>query len=132
MNDIIITGDDLEGMESLKKCLIKEFEIKELGKLKYFFSIEVAHSQPGIFISQQKYILDLLTNTNMLGCKPTETPIEPNHRLGDSPEDAATNKSLYQRLVRRLISLSHTKPNIAYAMRVIIQFMHNPKEAHLK
>ena len=41
-----MTRDDLEGMKSLKKCLImiKEFEIKELGKLKYFLGIEVAHS----------------------------------------------------------------------------------------
>lgn len=44
VDDIIMTGGDLEGMESLKKCLIKQFEIKELGKLKYFLGIEVAHS----------------------------------------------------------------------------------------
>jgi len=41
---IILIGDDLEGMENFKKCLVKEFEVKELGKLKYFLGIEVAHS----------------------------------------------------------------------------------------
>ena len=44
VNDIIMIGDDLEGIESLKKCLIKEFEIKELGKLKYFLGIKLAYS----------------------------------------------------------------------------------------
>jgi len=44
----------------LKGCLIKEFEIKELGKLKYFLGIEVDYSKERIFISQQKYILYLL------------------------------------------------------------------------
>ena len=63
-------GDDLEGMESLKKCLIKE-----LGKLKYFLGIEVIYSQQGIFISQQNYILDILIDTGMLGCRHVETPI---------------------------------------------------------
>ena len=48
LDDILMIRDDLEGMESL----IKEFEIKELGKLKYFLGIEVVHSQQGIFISQ--------------------------------------------------------------------------------
>ena len=47
-----------------------------MGRLKYFLGIEVAHSRKGIFISQQKYILDLLKETGMLGCKPTDTPIK--------------------------------------------------------
>ena len=60
----------------LKKLLTKEFEIKDLGKLKYFLGIEVANLRNNIFISQQKYILDLLKETNMLECKPIDTPIE--------------------------------------------------------
>ena len=58
VDDIIVTRNDLEGIENLKKLLV--FEIKELGKLKYFLGIEVAHSQQGIFISQQKYVLRLI------------------------------------------------------------------------
>ncbi|KAK5845013.1 hypothetical protein PVK06_001165 [Gossypium arboreum] len=132
VDDIIVTGDDLEGMENLKKCLVKEFEVKELGKLKYFLGIEVAHSREGIFISQQKYIVDLLTETGKLGCKPTKTPIEVNHRLGNALEDAIVDKRSYQRLVGKLIYLSHTRPDIAYAVGVVSQFMHNPKESHLR
>ena len=45
VDDTIATGNDLKGMENLKKCLIKKFETKELGKVKYFLGIEVAHSQ---------------------------------------------------------------------------------------
>ena len=45
VDDIVVTGDDLEGREALRKCLVKEFKIKELGKLKYFIGIEVAHFQ---------------------------------------------------------------------------------------
>lgn len=50
----------------LKQYLTKEFEIKKLGRLKYFIITEVAHSKKGIFISQQKYIGDLLRSTNKL------------------------------------------------------------------
>ena len=54
--------------------------MKELGELKYFLGIEVARSKHGIFLSQRKYVLDLLTETSMLDCKPVDTPIEQNHR----------------------------------------------------
>lgn len=55
VDDIIVIGNNEECMTKLK-----EFEIKDLGRLKYFLRIEVAHSNDGIFISQQKYIVDLL------------------------------------------------------------------------
>ncbi|KAI3459864.1 hypothetical protein Pfo_016527, partial [Paulownia fortunei] len=116
----------------LKHYLAKEFEIKELGRLKYFLGIEVAHSNKEIFISQQKYVTDLFKETEKLGCKPISTPIDLNHKLGEAEEDVAVDKGRYQRLVGRLIYLSHTRPDIAYAVSVISQFMHNPKEVHLQ
>ena len=132
VDDIIVTGDDSTERERLKKGLVQEFEIKELGKLKYFLGIEVAHSKEGIFISQQKYVLDLLKETGKLGCKAASTPIEPNHRLGKEEDDSTVDRGRYQRLVGRLIYLSHTRPDIAYAVSVVSQFMHDPKEKHLQ
>jgi len=112
--------------------LIREFDIKELGWLKYFLYIEVAHSRAGIFISQQKYIVDLLKETWLLGCKAAATPIEPNHKLGEFLEEKAVDKGSYQRLVGKLIYLAHTRLDIAYTVGVVIQFMHEPKETHLR
>ena len=60
VDDIVLTGDDAEEMQVLKEYLAKEFEIKDLGCLKYFLGIEVARSKQGIFISQRKYVIDLL------------------------------------------------------------------------
>ncbi len=70
VDDIMVTSDDKEKMALLKERLAREFEIKDLGRLKYFLGIKVAISDKGIFISQTKYILDLLEETGMLGCKP--------------------------------------------------------------
>ena len=61
--------------------------MKDLGKLKYFLGIEVAYSRQGIFISQRKYILDILKETGKLGCKTTRVPIEQTHRIGNDEED---------------------------------------------
>ena len=52
VDDIVVTGNNKEGMAQLKECLLKEFEIKNLERLKYFLGIKVAHSKEGIFISQ--------------------------------------------------------------------------------
>ncbi|KAM1108784.1 hypothetical protein ACFX13_005484 [Malus domestica] len=105
--------------------------MKELGKLKYFLGIEVARSKHGIFLSQRKYVLDLLAETGMLDCKHVDTPIEQNHLLGLFPDQVPTHKERYQRLMGRLIYLSHTRPDIAYAISVVSQFMHSPSEAHM-
>ena len=60
VDDIILTGDNEYEISNLKKFLAQEFEIKDLGNLKYFLGMEVARSRKGIIVSQQKYVLDLL------------------------------------------------------------------------
>ena len=65
-------------------------------QLKYFLGIEVARSKHGVLLSQRKYVLDLLTETRMLGCKPVETPMEMNHKLGIHPDQAPIDKGHYQ------------------------------------
>jgi len=127
-----ITRSDEEEKLRLKTQLARDFKMKELEKLKYFLEIEVAYSKQGIFISQRKYILDLLKETGTLGCKQVSTPIDPNHRISqESNEETLIDKGRYSRLVERLIYLSHTKSDIAYVMRVVSQFMHDSKKEHL-
>jgi hypothetical protein len=110
--------------------LSKEFEVKDLGELKYFFGIEVARSPQGIVLSQRKYILDLLNETCMLGCRPASTLIDSNNKLCAGPGDPV-NKESYQRLVGRLIYLCHTRPDITYAVSVVSRYMHDPRSGHL-
>ena len=51
VDGIVVIGNNEDDMTQLKECLVKEFEIKDLGRLKYFLGIEVAHSKEGIYIS---------------------------------------------------------------------------------
>ena len=67
---MIITEDDEEEISQLKMNLFKEFEMKDLGALKYFLGIEVMRSKQSIFINQWKYVLDILAETGMIDCKP--------------------------------------------------------------
>jgi len=68
----------------------------------------------------------------MVDCRPCETPIDLKYRLENDEEGATTDKGQYQRLVGKLIYLAHTRPDIAYAVSVVSQFMHNLKDSHLQ
>ncbi|XP_054793353.1 uncharacterized mitochondrial protein AtMg00810-like [Prosopis cineraria] len=130
-DDMILTGDDQQWIQALKEHLTTVFEMKDLGQLKYFLGIEVTRSNKGIYLSQQKYTLGLLAKTGILDCKPVQTPLEMNHRLGIYPDQIPAKHDRYQKLVRKLIYLLHTRPDIAYAVSVVSQFMHTLSEDHM-
>ena len=75
--------------------------------MRYFLGMEVARNQKGIYVSQRKYTLDLLKETGMMGCKPVDTLMDPNLKLTKFQNNSPVDKGRYQRLVGRLIYLSH-------------------------
>ncbi|KAL6342894.1 hypothetical protein AAG906_016913 [Vitis piasezkii] len=88
-------NDELE-RQTLRQCLTKEFEIKELGRLKYLIGIEVAYSKQGIFISLQKCAVDLLKEMGKLAYKPANTSVDPNYKLGEAEENIAIDRDLIE------------------------------------
>ena len=95
IDDTIVTDNDVAEMQSLKDFLAKEFEIKDLGSLRYFLAIEVAWSKRGIFWSQRKMCLELLKETGILKCEPGDTLIDVNHKIGVLTTKAAVDKERY-------------------------------------
>jgi hypothetical protein len=89
---MIFTGNEEEGISELQRYLASEFEMKDLGGLKYFLGIEVYRLRLGIFLSQKKYVLDLLAETGMLDCKPVDTPIIQNHCLAKYSDQVPINR----------------------------------------
>ena len=132
VDDIILTGDDVREMNRLKTSIPSTFEIKDLGPLRYFLGMEVARSKKGIVVSQRKYVLDLLKETDMSGCKPVDTPIDPNQKSGDDKEGDMVNTTRYQKLLGKLIYLSHRRLDIAFVVSLVSQFMHSPYKKHLE
>ncbi|XP_071727352.1 uncharacterized mitochondrial protein AtMg00810-like [Rutidosis leptorrhynchoides] len=134
VNDNVVTGNNLNEIEKFKLFLKSKFQIKDLGKLKYFFGIEILNNEKGICMNQRKYCLDLLSDYGMLGCKPANTPIESNLCVSCDPSEKdplLSNITEYQKLIGRLIYLTLTRPDISYAVQVLSQFMHAPLQSHL-
>lgn len=74
VNDILITGNNIQCINTLIKDMGTSFSMKDLGPLNYFLGIEVHRSSNGVHLSQSKYIMDLLKWTNMIDCKLVSTP----------------------------------------------------------
>ena len=109
-----------------------EFEIKDLGNLKYFLGMGVARSKEGISISLRKYIFDLLTKIGITGCRSANMPIEFNVKLENSVDKVSVDKEKYQHLVGKLIDLSLTRPNISYVVSIVGQLMQTSYEEHME
>lgn len=86
----------------------------------------------GILISQKKYILNMLAETGMVDCKPANTPIVTNHSLQIHEGEPAQDRERYRSMVGKLIYLTHTRPDIAYAVGIVSRFMHCPQKAHME
>ena len=61
VDDMIITSDDLSGIQELKDFLSQQFEMKDFGHLSYFLDLEITHSTDGLYITQAKYASELLS-----------------------------------------------------------------------
>ncbi|KAM7520863.1 hypothetical protein LguiB_019825 [Lonicera macranthoides] len=94
--------------------------------------MEFARSREGIFVHQRKYVLDLFGKTCLLDCQVTETPIEPNLKLQAAKAEKVKDREQYQRLVGCLIYLSYTRPDIAFAVSMVSQFMHLSRPAYFE
>ncbi|XP_019091105.1 PREDICTED: uncharacterized protein LOC109128712 [Camelina sativa] len=104
--------------------------MKDLGALKYFLGIKVAHGHDGIFLSQRKYCLDIIDECGLSGAQPTDTPLEQNHTLLSSKSKPLSAPDQYRRLVGRLMYLTHTRPELSYAVNILAQFMQTPLMDH--
>ncbi|XP_039167222.1 uncharacterized mitochondrial protein AtMg00810-like [Eucalyptus grandis] len=133
-------GNDETAIGSLKKYLHATFHIKDLGAPKYFLGIEIARSNQRIYLSQRKFVLEIISEAGLSECKLAVIPIEQNAKLttadflgGTSQNDDPILKDLtsYQKLIGKLIYLTITRPDISYAVQTLNQCMHSPKESHM-
>ena len=130
VDDLIISGNNSAALCTFKTYLSDCFDMKDLGTLKYFLGIEVARSESGLFLCQRKYTLDIISETGLLGSKPVGFPIEQNHKLGQASGELLVDPESYRRLVGRLIYLAVTRPDLAYSVHILSQFMHEPRTEH--
>ncbi|KAD2804230.1 hypothetical protein E3N88_37607 [Mikania micrantha] len=118
VDDIIITGPDTTLVSSFTTSLSNRFSLKDLGTLSYFLGVEVLPHHDGLFLSQAKYILDVLTKASMTDCKPASTPMSPSATLSNTVGTPISNPTSYRSLIGALQYLSLTRPDVTFAVDV--------------
>ncbi|KAF5457864.1 hypothetical protein F2P56_021941 [Juglans regia] len=132
VEDILVAGNDISQIEVFKSILSTYFKTKDLGSLKYFLDLKVAHSPTSIFLNQRKYALDILFNNGQLDARIARFPMKQNLKHTDRDDTLLTDPCTYHRLVGHLIYLTITRPYIVFAVNILGQFMHAPRVPYMQ
>jgi hypothetical protein len=108
VDNMIIIGDDISGIRALQSFLSQNFEMKDLGTFSYFLGLEVTLSNDGYYLSQAKYVFDLLFQAGLIDSKIVSSPLETNVKLLAMDGKPLPDATLYRQLVGSLIYLTVT------------------------
>ena len=106
-----------------------EFEMTDLGKMKYFLGVEILQNQ-GIYISQKKYAKEVLEKFRIEKSNSVKNPIFPGVRR-PKDEGVKTNATMYKQLIGSLMYLTATRPDVMYVVSIMSRFKASPTELHL-
>ena len=90
----------------------------------------VTNSTTGTFLNQRKYIMDILTDAGLTVAKPTKFPMAKGLKLSSEAGELLVDPAVYRRIIRRLLSLTLTRPDISYVVQHLSQFLQAPKKPH--
>ncbi|CAM8888151.1 unnamed protein product [Rhodiola kirilowii] len=129
VDDLVLTGSDSNFISEFIIELHQTFSLKDLGLLNYLLGVEVKQQHGCLLLNQSKYILELLSRAGMEGCKPMTTPAAPRSQLTAAGKPMS-DPSMYRHVVGSLQYAAITRPDIAYAVNRVCQFLHAPTEDH--
>ncbi|KAG6433493.1 hypothetical protein SASPL_105107 [Salvia splendens] len=127
---LIYMGTNMQMIADFKKRMMKEFEMTDLGIMKYFLGIQVKQSGGEIVISQEKYIEDLLKKFHMENYNPVFSPMATNDKLKKDDGSEKVDAQLFRSLVGSLIYLTNTRPDIVQAVGMLSRFLNEPTKLH--
>jgi histone deacetylase 1/2 len=133
VDDILVTGSSPNLIQDVISKLNSHFALKQLGSVDYFLGIEVHNLPTGaLLLNQAKYIHDLLCKAKMENCKPIGSPMMSSCKLSKIGSDTMTDPTLYRSTVGALQYATLTRPDIAFSVNKVCQFMSQPLESHWK
>ena len=107
------------------------FEMFDLGIMNYFLGMEIYQCSSGIFISQRKYVDDILKKFKLESCKEVATPLAQNEKISKNDGEKLEKPSAYRRLVGNLLYLTATKPDLMFPVGLLSRFMSSPNNVHM-
>jgi hypothetical protein len=108
-----------------------EFEMSLLGELSYFLGLKIRQSNQGIFISQTKYIKEMLKRFGMEDCKPVITPMQASCRLSKDDDSKSTDQMKYRSMIGSLLYVTTSGPDVMQVVGKVERFQAAPKKSHV-
>ncbi|WVZ93136.1 hypothetical protein U9M48_039142 [Paspalum notatum var. saurae] len=130
VDDMLITGDDDEYIAFVKARLAEQFMMSDLGPLSYFLGIEVTSTPRGYYLSQHKYLQDLIARSGLIDTRIVATPMELNLKLRANDGTPLADPSRYRHVVGSLVYLTITRLDIAHVVHILSQFVSVPTLVH--
>ncbi|KAB2620555.1 hypothetical protein D8674_037640 [Pyrus ussuriensis x Pyrus communis] len=118
--------------ESFKQSMMDEFDMTDLGKMRYFLGIEVLQREDGIFINQRRYAQEVLERFSMDQCNSVYNPIVPGSKLTKDEDGVRVDGTYYKQIVGSLMYLTATRPDLMFVVSLISRYMEQPTETHLQ
>lgn len=131
MDDILLVGDDITKMNSIKSFLDSHFKIKDLGSIHYFLGLKVSAHHQGYIVNQHKFTTDLLARFHADHFSLVVSPLDASVKLTFDLGNPSNDPSCYRRLAGKLNFLQHTRPDITFAVQHLIQFLQLLQTLHM-
>ena len=130
VDDIIVTGSDFAQIQQVITNLQTTFALKDLGELHFFLGIQVTKTDTCLHLSQSKYLVDLLNKVKMQDCTPCSTPMAANVPFTKTDSELFADATLYRSIIGALQYATLTKPEIAFPINKLSQFLAAPTINH--
>jgi len=130
VDDLLYIGSNAEMLTEFKEAMFNEFEMTNNRLMSYFLGIEVKQRQNGIFISQKKYMKEILEKFKMSNCNPVNTSIATGMKVSREGNGDFVYSTLFKSLVGSLRYLTIIRPDIVYGVGLVSRYMETPKESH--
>jgi hypothetical protein len=132
VDDIIFGSTNKSSCEEFSRIMIQKFKMSMMGELKYFLGFQIKQLKEGIFISQTKYIQDILKKFGMKNAKPIKTPMGTNGHLNLDTGGKSIYPKVYRSMIGSLLYLCASRLDIMLSVCMCARFQANPKEVHLR
>ncbi|GJY32106.1 putative ribonuclease H-like domain-containing protein [Tanacetum coccineum] len=130
--DDIIFGSAKKSMcTEFEECMHKRFQMSSMGELTFFLGLQVKQQLDGIFISQDKYVADILKKFDFLSIRTATTLIESNKPLVKDEDGVDVDVHVYRSMIGSLMYLTASRPDIMFAVCACARFQVTPKASHL-